>query len=173
MASYLQVPSTCETLRLQDQRVCFHTVWACGYSALHRVQVMWWAWGIWPHHKRGWITAWCFEKTPCKETRAMPPEDVLCQGWTTVNCTLESVGDWDIPSGFVNWEDQLSALVYSKYVINVLWVDRQSKRVRSLSQGEKPRSKILSLNSTWPSRRCCSSSCILESLFKMIVPLLD
>lgn len=76
----------------------------------------------------------------------------------------ESVGDWDISLGFVNWEDQLSALLYSKYVINVLSVDRQSRRVRSLSQGEKPRSKILSLNSTWPSRRCCSSSCILESL---------
>lgn len=23
-------------------------------------------------------TAWCFEKIPCKEARAMPPEDVLC-----------------------------------------------------------------------------------------------
>lgn len=49
----------------------------------------------------------------------------------------ESVGAWDIPSGFVNWEDQLSAVVYSKYVINVLRVDRQSKRVRSLSQGRE------------------------------------
>lgn len=118
-------------------------------------------------------SAWCFEKIPSKDTRAVCTKRCSMLGLEYCKLYSESLGDWGLSSGFDNWEDQLSDLVCSKYVNNVLSVDRQSKRVKSLSQGEKPRSKILSLNSTWPSRRCCSSSCILESLFKIIVPLLD
>jgi len=46
MASHLWVPSAAELLRLQDQWVCFHSILAYRYSAMHRVCVMWWAWGI-------------------------------------------------------------------------------------------------------------------------------